>query len=152
MGGFMAFGVVAKGIFQHRWYTQLLPHITRALTRNQAALTSLLLDCFGWVPIGYYPVYYIITGGIVHQRGPSESIRAYRTDAPEALKTYYMFWLPIQFANFMFVQCAWRNVVVLGSSGLWMMVMSWHQAALAARKTHGGNSGSPKQNNDLDSA
>ncbi|GMH46428.1 hypothetical protein TrRE_jg4164 [Triparma retinervis] len=116
---FALFGLCLKGIFQFFFYSFWLPRITKGST-----VLSVALDSLGYVPLVYYPFYFMLTGKIQYKRGLLDSLRAYKKDMLRLCTASIMFWLPIQLVNFTFTPDVWRNLVVLCAAFVWTIVLS----------------------------
>ncbi|GMI44112.1 hypothetical protein TrCOL_g9251 [Triparma columacea] len=116
---FALFGLCLKGIFQFFFYSFWLPRIS-----NGSTILSLAFDSLGYVPLVYYPFYFMLTGKIQYNRGLLDSLRAYKKDMVRLCTASIMFWLPIQVVNFTFTPDLWRNLVVLCAAFIWTIVLS----------------------------
>ena len=87
--GFVAFGALVKGGAQHVVYGYLIP-------RCGPRWVQFLCDQLGWGPLGYYPLYYVVSGHVEHGRGAAESVALYASEASTVLPVYYSFWGPVQ--------------------------------------------------------
>mmetsp|Transcript_36870 Transcript_36870/g.73044 ORF Transcript_36870/g.73044 Transcript_36870/m.73044 type:complete len:241 (+) Transcript_36870:124-846(+) len=117
--GYLLFGTLVKGCCQHYLYGYWLP----SLGSNWVQFA---VDQFVWGPLGYYPLYYIIAGGI---RGimPHKSVQLYASEAKLVLPTYYTFWIPLQVFSFGFLAKQYRASFSLLASVFWVALMSRKQ-------------------------
>lgn len=119
LSSFALFGLCLKGIFQFFLYSFWIPRLS-----GGSLVRSVALDSFGYVPLVYYPFYFMLTGKIQYKRGFLESLNVYRKDIVRLCSASFLFWVPIQIVNFSFTPNVWRNLVVLLSAFVWTIVLS----------------------------
>lgn len=88
-----------------------------------ATLEQTLSSQLGIVPFIYYPVFYTITGLLQHLT-PSETIeRAKETFLP-LMKRNLLFWIPVQFIQFGFVEDSLQIPFITACGLIWTVILS----------------------------
>ena len=130
--GFVAFGAAVDGYIQHYFYGHWLPCL-------ESVWIQMLVDHCLWCPLGFYPLYYIVSGLTQHQRSPRASLQCYWKDLFKVLPVYYKFWVPMQLINFCVVPVQFRCTFVLVGSISWIVRMSTLQAKIEAKNMRQNN-------------
>lgn len=125
---FAIFGAVYTGAFQHWWFIALneIVPVPPDATDAQlwvAAATKTALCQFGTIPLVYLPLFFLLTGAM-RALSPEQSwSRACSLYIP-LLKRNVSYWIPVQMAQFLFVDPCWQVPYVCLAGFVWSLILS----------------------------
>jgi len=125
---FAAFGGLYTGTFQHWWFMVLgemvpAPPADDLVMRVSTAALQTGLCQFGTIPLIYLPIFFLITGAL---RGFSVE------QALERARMLYLplwqrnvgFWIPVQMAQFLFIEPEWQVPYCCVAGLIWNVILS----------------------------
>lgn len=125
---FAAFGGLYTGLFQHWWFLALGQMVPAAppddlQMRVLAAAVQTGLCQFGTIPLVYLPIFFLITGAL---RGLSvqQCMERARALYWPLWQRNISFWIPVQMAQFLFIEPEWQVPYCCVAGLLWTIVLS----------------------------
>ena len=145
---FVAFDSIYRGAFQHYAFPAIQQLCSGAavgtaigalagqppLEDVATAVERTLFNQLVVVPIVYYPLFFLITGALQGLTAEQSTARAAQNFAP-LMQRNLLFWLPVQYAQFLYVDLEWQVSYVCAAGLVWNIILSALAGDAAAELT-----------------
>jgi len=132
------FGAVYTGAFQHWWFLTLndaisVPEDASAAQLWLVAATKTCLCQFGTIPLVYIPLFFALTGAL---RGLTleQNLQRARDLYEPLLRRNISYWLPVQMAQFLWVDESWQVPYVCTAGFVWSIILSGLTGRISEKK------------------